>query len=55
MNQLDKEKIAMILAEIHGVSPEEAFLDPGKWLKQNEDDQLIVVPNLKPQLPVNQE
>lgn len=55
INRLDMEKIAMVLAEIHGIHVDDAYLNPGKWLKTSDDDEVFVVPEFKPQLPPKQD
>lgn len=55
INKMDMEKIAVVLAEIHGIHPDDAYLNPGKWLKSSEEDELYIVPEFKPQFPPKKE
>lgn len=50
INQQDMEKIALVLAEIHGCNPDDAYMNPGKWLTTEDTtaEEVIVVPEFKP-------
>lgn len=57
INSKDLEKIASILCEIHGISPEEFVVDMNKWLNPDENSQkeFHIFPQIKDNSPKQKE